>query len=297
MSLLTDFQSFANVMKSALGKKADKSELTPAGDITSSTSTGYAVAKDVYSGLSGKQNTLTAGTGISISNDTISATGGLPSGTNNGDILVWNGTAWVAKKPSRLPNGFIEVEYIESSGTQYIDTGFKPTSDFRIVMELEMPAVTAQSDYAIFGCYASSNYTCYTMGGYNGQYHAEYGTTTAHFFTQTSFSGKTTITYDNGNITITDGTTTDTADLSAQSHSSSSASMLIFANKNMSLPSPYIQGLSSFKLYSFKIWSGGVYEQFVPCVRDSDGEAGLYGLARERFYTNQGTGDFIVPST
>ena len=36
---------------------------------------------------------------------------------------------------SRLPSEFQEVEYIESSGTQYIDTGFLPTINTKIECE------------------------------------------------------------------------------------------------------------------------------------------------------------------
>ena len=45
-----------------------------------------------------------------------------------------------------LPSGYRQLNYIESSGTQYIDTGFKHNQDSRIVAQLQQPvAPSAQS--------------------------------------------------------------------------------------------------------------------------------------------------------
>lgn len=220
--------------------------------------------------------------------------GSLPVGTNNGDILVWNGTQWVAKQPSRLPNGYQEVEYIESTGTQYIDTELSPTNNFKIEAEVEMPEVTAQSDYNLFGSYKQGTYSCYVVGGYNSKYHTEYGSTEAHFFSNTSFVGKTKITYDNGNITLADSVNSESADLSAHPHVSSDVSFFVFAGHNTSIPSPYIQGKSSFKLFSFAMWIDGLIARwFIPCYHKDSGAIGLYDTVNMRFYQNAGTGTFL----
>ena len=38
------------------------------------------------------------------------------------------------KPASRLPEGYTEVQYIQSTGTQYVDTGFKPNQDSRVLI-------------------------------------------------------------------------------------------------------------------------------------------------------------------
>ena len=43
-----------------------------------------------------------------------------------------------------------ELEYIESSGTEYIDTGFKPNQNTRVVMQFE-PTAAYSSITAFFG--------------------------------------------------------------------------------------------------------------------------------------------------
>jgi len=46
-----------------------------------------------------KQNKLTAGNGITINGDTISATGLLPNGKLHGEMLYWNDTTWISVTP------------------------------------------------------------------------------------------------------------------------------------------------------------------------------------------------------
>ena len=43
---------------------------------------------------------------------------------------------------SRLPSNYQEVEYIQSSGTQYIDTGVAATSGFEIDIKINIGTVT-----------------------------------------------------------------------------------------------------------------------------------------------------------
>ena len=193
-----------------------------------------------------------------------------------------------------LPSGYTAVEYLQSSGTQYINTDFTPSYDFEINVDLEMPPVTAQSDFYLFGSTKTNSNAAYALGGYNSLYHTEYGTTAAHFFTSASFSGKSHINYHNGLISITDGTTTLSADLSAQAHTTSTLPFYIFCNYNSDIGA---QGKASFKLYNFAIKSYGItVRYFVPCIRNSDSVAGLYDLIYGQFYTNAGTGTFIVPT-
>lgn len=44
--------------------------------------------------------------------------------------------ATVAHAATTLPAGYTRLAYIESTGTQYIDTGLAPTKNFRIVVDM-----------------------------------------------------------------------------------------------------------------------------------------------------------------
>ena len=60
-----------------------------------------------------------------------------------------------------LPSGQIQLEYIESSGTQYIDTGFKPNQDTRVVMDFNLIDVIGQYADPIFGVRTSASSGAY----------------------------------------------------------------------------------------------------------------------------------------
>ena len=53
-------------------------------------------------------------------------------------------------KDSSVPSGYTELEYIESTGTQYIDTGYKPTSE-NLKFYLEFMQTTSASGQSLFG--------------------------------------------------------------------------------------------------------------------------------------------------
>lgn len=52
---------------------------------------------------------------------------------------------------------------------------------------------------------------------------------------------------------------------------------------------------AKFRLYFAEIYDGGTLAfQLIPCYRKIDGETGLYDVVNGIFYTNQGTGNFIL---
>ena len=52
---------------------------------------------------------------------------------------------------------------------------------------------------------------------------------------------------------------------------------------------------SKAKCYYAKIWEDDVLvRNFIPCYRKSDNEPGLYDTVNKVFYTNSGTGEFLV---
>ena len=54
------------------------------------------------------------------------------------------------------PGGYTEVEHIESTGTQFIDTGFKPNQNTRVVMDAQFTSTPAALT-ALFGARGSAS--------------------------------------------------------------------------------------------------------------------------------------------
>ena len=192
---------------------------------------------------------------------------------------------------SRLPQGYQEVEYIESSGTQYIDTGYKPTGEnMRLVMDYMYPA--SPNGKSLFGAESSNTFsiTFYSRSA-----------TTAEFFIGS--------TYDVVSYNITTGTRYKldchanngafTANLNEAAKSETYSGNLV---KTINLFLFTNNGQQSTQLISARLYSCQIYDNeilirdFVPCYRKADGAVGLYDLVNNVFYTNAGSGRFAVGS-
>ena len=187
-----------------------------------------------------------------------------------------------------LPFGYTKLAYIQSSGTQYINTGFKPNQDTR----LEIVAAPMSIDDAAQGTgfipygagtsYNSNTFECYTVSNqlefnYDGQYDfigtAEIGTV---------FS----INHDKNNVTVSKGSQVSGTKAFSYKSFTATTNLTLFAVNRGSM----MCGL--LKLYSCQIYDNGtLVRDFVPCINGS-GEVGLYDLVGKQFYGNAGTGVF-----
>lgn len=190
-----------------------------------------------------------------------------------------------------LPSGYTQLEYIQSSGTQYINTSFVPNFETRIIMDCEI--ISHPSNASFFGARAAaagnditSNTLVIMAEGYiRSDY---YGSSVNN---SSIPSGR--ITIDRSSNVTTFSTTTLRNTVSSRS---SNDTLYLFAtntNGASSLP-------GRIRLYSCKIYDGETLTRdYVPC-RNSSGSVGLYDIVNNTFYNNQGSGTFasgpIVPS-
>lgn len=187
---------------------------------------------------------------------------------------------------SRLPQGYQEVEYIESSGTQYIDTGYKPTSNnLRIACEFEYTADHSAS--SVFGSESSGKYSIVPWGA--PEFYV--GSSTQLLAQTTALNTKYALDAhaNAGTLTVSLNGTTNSASYSGS----------ILTTVNMGIFCNIIAGVASqfcsMKLYAMYIYdNGNLVRDFVPCYRKSDNVAGLYDLVNNVFYTNAGSGVFAV---
>jgi hypothetical protein len=184
----------------------------------------------------------------------------------------------------KLPSGYTELEYIQSSGTQYIDTGFKPNQDTRVVTKFDM--IQTDTTWRKLWGSASGTYDLDFALWNDGttKLQSYYGTKTNNTVPITSmslnvdankniwkYSGET-ITFDKNNFTC-------------------AYSMYVF-NVNKDDHPEYLPGM--MKLYLFKIYDNDVLvRDFIPCKNPS-GTVGLYDSVNNQFYQNAGSGIFIA---
>lgn len=178
-----------------------------------------------------------------------------------------------------LPSIYQEVEYIESSGGQYINTWVKASNS--ISTELVMrPNMSYTSEYAIFGDAWSADALFFME--YNWRYRLHNWGNYWDFAYVTN--EKTTISIDNTGITI-NGTT---SSLSAWSSYSNNNIWIFWIGNGGNSWQRW-----RFKLYSFKIYSSWtLIRDFVPCYLKEGWTIGLYDEVNWVFYTNQWSWSF-----
>lgn len=193
-----------------------------------------------------------------------------------------------------LPNEYQQVEYIESTGTQYIDTGIVASPLFEMVAVAQYTenyagtsgnawSGTSVSPSRIGFGYASSisssNFAVlFASTAVNTG--IPFDTNKHKFVIQGNVTGK-------WNIDGSTGNATGNVD---SEFSKGTLPFILFARNAAS-------GIGAFfkmRLYSFKFTDNNVLiRDFIPCYRKTDGEIGLYDLINNVFYTNKGTGTFV----
>lgn len=185
-----------------------------------------------------------------------------------------------------LPNGYKRLEYIRSSGTQYIDTGFKPNQDTRVVMDVE-PSNSGADVWFFEGRHDANSYRSGVFVQYSlatPLFYSDYGTS------RLKLSGVPTtsrITIDKnknvvsiGSVSVTHGTQT----------FQSNYNLYLLCNNTAGTKKGYVHG----KLYSCQIYdNGALIRDYIPCQTTSE-EIGLWDDVNSVFYGNAGTGTFIA---
>lgn len=184
-----------------------------------------------------------------------------------------------------LPEGYTELEYIESSGTQYIDTGVKPNQDTRVVFDY-FPVATKNTTMFGSRTSTSSNDRFLVLhANDNDKLRSDYGGTNVD--TGTKPTSRTVIDKNKAITTIGDRSWTN----SAASFSGTYPMTLCALNNGGSIASK-----SSIRLYSCQIYDNGTLTRdYIPCT-SAEGTVGLYDLVKKQFYGNAGTGEFLSGS-
>lgn len=184
---------------------------------------------------------------------------------------------------SLLPEGYKPLLYIESTGTQYIDMGFKPNQNTRVVCDTVF--LVSASAYWLFGARNGNTDRTFGFLTYESKYRSDFNTSTDEYLTGTQ-SGRFTIDK-NGNITKINGETAKTA---AVGTFQCTHNLYLFANNSNGV----VAGQSTAKIYSCQIYDNGtLVRDYIP-VKFRDGSVGLLDKITDTFYGNRGTGAFIA---
>lgn len=175
-------------------------------------------------------------------------------------------------------SSYTELEYIESTGTQYIDTDITPDENTKIIINFQL--TDTSNNQALVSAYSNWQERCYMLFVYNG-INWTFGRPTKIINTDTS---KHTISLYKG-VVICDGNTIQ--NITTDTYSGINRVIRLFAS--------HAGYNSKMKLYSFKIYDNTdtLIRDFIP-VKDEDDEACLYDKITKEYFYNTGSGDFIA---
>lgn len=206
---------------------------------------------------------------------------------NTAITKIYNGTNVVYEKQS----GPVQLNYLQSSGTQYIDANL-PNYENGFKVQFEWSPMSETNNQYIYGAQGNSsarrmNYFSYINSSsfYLGCYKAFYiyyvTTLDTSYIVETS-----TIRYNSQYATI-DGKKTQTSN--NMNFGKTTNTPFIFALNDDGTPTGY----ATIKLKYMKFYddSDNLLRDFIP-VLDANGVACLYDKVSEIYFYNQGTGTF-----
>ena len=188
-----------------------------------------------------------------------------------------------------LPSGYTQVDYIQNSGTQFIDTGFKPNQNTSFEIKILIPqdsALTTRFFETRNFTYSNGSFGLLNFRDENNQFQFRYNTsfpkTNYHLNTGTIYKIRT-----NKNLVYIDDELAITAN-NSNFQVNYNLALFGFANATNN-----VADSSVYKLYMFKLYdNNNLIRDFVPCKRNNDNAVGLYDLVSNTFYGNSGTGTF-----
>lgn len=185
----------------------------------------------------------------------------------------------------QIPRDYVRVESIQFDGNSYINTGYKPTVNTRMVVDFK----STSTGKWILGSRSS-------MGAHDS--FAIYINNSTQYLVHVGGNTENT----GGTITVSSTSTRGVFDISGTVIKYNDSTLKTYSNVLVNSSYPiYVGGMNQSggvdnRLFTGDIYSVKIYEgttlvrNLVPCYRDSDDAVGMYDSVNGVFYTNNGTG-------
>ena len=172
---------------------------------------------------------------------------------------------------------YTKLEYIEGTGTQYIDLGFKLSSNHAVDMDLQMVKINAN----IFGSRYGAQNDAFTLFANGSSILTDMGGT----------RNSTAATTDRINVYLSSSKIKiGTFERNISTYSFTTPGNGYIFNISYSRPQSY---MASMKLYGCKIYlSGTLIRDLIPCKYNN--QIGLWDTVNGSFLGNAGTGEFVA---
>ena len=192
-----------------------------------------------------------------------------------------------------LPAEYTELEYIEGTGTQYIDTGISATEGFTFDADLMVTGAPSTKIACIVGAHQEGPPYLRSYVSFNKQtYEIAAGDSYGNFGT-IAVNSRVTLHACNRDQMISASVNSASQVIQWQEQGSVGYSpktlQLFMANGGAQWFEPAHMRVYSLKLYT----DGPMLRNMVPARRDSDGAVGMYDTVSGQFFGNSGTGAFV----
>ena len=182
-----------------------------------------------------------------------------------------------------LPSGYTRLEYIEGTGTQYVDTGYFPCELTRVVTAIT--PTSGNTTNGVFGGRTDNNVSTFSTWCVDGVFRTDFDTNSQHVTTDVRVEAGVRVEVDKDRGTTRLGSKTFTQTGTAFRAANS---MHVFA-VNPDSKARYFRG----RIETFSIYESGLLEhELVPARRASDGAVGMYDTVGGTFLGNLGSGAF-----
>lgn len=189
--------------------------------------------------------------------------------------------ALISVHQGSIPSGYKQVEYLESTGTQYIDTLISPTNETGMSLTFSNISITGDSNFCgcrIFGgARYMFNYNNRKLGyGFNSYVNTNIDFPQIKATLELNMFNNRKFVYGDYVIDINN------------TLPSGLPSIIYFGQK-----SDIKVLLYSYRVYSFKISSANtLVRDFIPCL-DNNNRPCMYDIVSKQTFYNQGTGEFL----
>ena len=194
------------------------------------------------------------------------------------------------EEPSLLPNGYTQLEYIETSGTQWINTGIAPDGKLKIKGKFQFLKFE-KTHQSLFGSREMSPYINSTAiylppseSAEGERIRIDYGASIQTKYAVNTDPLQPFTFLSNGNIFYVN----DEEIIFTKSEFEGTYPILFGASSD----SEQILMKSSSRIFEVSIAKERDYK-FIPC-KNPDGNIGMYEIYGAKFYGNSGTGEFIA---
>lgn len=223
------------------------------------------------------------------------------SGIASMDVTVNTNEEYDVEITNFIPSDYQPVEYLEANGTQYIITDIPARDNIRTIIEAE-PVTASPTVQCVLGGSAKSSFPTRTNAtflgynydssyrsyflGYNGSWIDIKNIVNANRYTfDISFKSQEMYFKRNGVVEWFNN--------NAATATTSDTTLAIFARR--SGDDVFRGRVYNFLAYDYLNDSNGqCVADFSPCYRKSDNVAGFWDRISRQFYTNAGTGSFVV---